>query len=242
MQIWLKINWLSLTGDPLHSRAACTQPCNVNTHSRAHCSPGARLCEQWGHGCVNNGARLCASARLCRGSPVSLDVKETKFVIFITGLSPDTQNCGLHMRRECRERFPRHWLQRKLLVSDPDMHHGTCVTCVCVLLPFRSESTMHYFVKYYCFISESCVKVLGVMLKEKLMFPEHISSLSNTAARRLNALSPISNNIDVPLWKTTYNSFIVSNFTYCALPWHLIDKIIKGKLYKDKWASLTDFV
>ena len=59
-----------ITGDPLHSRAACTQPCNVNTHSRAHCSPGARLCEQWEHGCVNNGARLCASARLCRGSPV----------------------------------------------------------------------------------------------------------------------------------------------------------------------------
>ena len=58
------------TGDPLHNRAACTQPCNVNTHSRAHCSPGARLCEQWEHGCVNNGARLCASARLCRGSPV----------------------------------------------------------------------------------------------------------------------------------------------------------------------------
>ena len=62
----------SITGDPLHSRAACTQPCNVNTHSRAHCSPGARLCEQWGHGCVNNEARLCASARLCRGSPVSI--------------------------------------------------------------------------------------------------------------------------------------------------------------------------
>ena len=61
-----------ITGDPLHSRAACTQPCNVNTHSRAHCSPGARLCEQWEHGCVNNGARLCASARLCRGSPVCM--------------------------------------------------------------------------------------------------------------------------------------------------------------------------
>ena len=62
----------TLMGDPLHNRAACTQPCNVNTHSRAHCSPGARLCEQWGHGCVNNGARMCASARLCRGSPVFL--------------------------------------------------------------------------------------------------------------------------------------------------------------------------
>ena len=34
------------------------------------------------------------------------------------------------MRRECRERFPRHRLQMKPLVSDPDMHHGTCVTHV----------------------------------------------------------------------------------------------------------------
>ena len=32
------------------------------------------------------------------------------------------------MRREYRERFPRHRLQRKPLVSDPGMHHSTCVT------------------------------------------------------------------------------------------------------------------
>ena len=46
------------------------------------------------------------------------------------GLLPDTQNCWLRMSRECRERFPRHQLQRKPLVSDPGMHHGTCVTHV----------------------------------------------------------------------------------------------------------------
>ena len=34
------------------------------------------------------------------------------------------------MRRECRERFPLHRQQRKPLVSDPDMPHGTCVTHV----------------------------------------------------------------------------------------------------------------
>ena len=34
------------------------------------------------------------------------------------------------MRRECRERFPRHQLQRKPRVSDPGMYHGTCVTHV----------------------------------------------------------------------------------------------------------------
>ena len=31
------------------------------------------------------------------------------------------------MRRECCERFARHRLQRKQLVGDPSMHHGTCV-------------------------------------------------------------------------------------------------------------------
>ena len=31
------------------------------------------------------------------------------------------------MHQECRERFPCHRLQRKLLISDPGMHHGTCI-------------------------------------------------------------------------------------------------------------------
>ena len=39
-------------------------------------------------------------------------------------------NCGLRMRRECRERFPRHRFQRKPLVRDPGMHHDTCVSHV----------------------------------------------------------------------------------------------------------------
>ena len=38
-------------------------------------------------------------------------------------------NCGLRMRRECRERFPRHQSQRKPLVNDPVIHHGTWRTC-----------------------------------------------------------------------------------------------------------------
>ena len=45
-------------------------------------------------------------------------------------LLPETQNCRLRMRRECRERFPRHRLERKQLVGDPVMHHGMCVTHV----------------------------------------------------------------------------------------------------------------
>ena len=39
------------------------------------------------------------------------------------------------MRRDCRERFPRHRRQRKPLVSDPGMHHGTCVKHVPWCMP-----------------------------------------------------------------------------------------------------------
>ena len=45
-------------------------------------------------------------------------------------LLPDTSNCRLQMRRECRERFP---LSPR--VSDPDIHHGTCVTQVPWCMP-----------------------------------------------------------------------------------------------------------
>ena len=42
-------------------------------------------------------------------------------------LLTDTQNCGMRMHRECRERFPPNRHQGKPLVSDPGMHHGTCL-------------------------------------------------------------------------------------------------------------------
>ena len=53
-----------------------------------------------------------------------------KWAYFAMGLLPDTLNDGLRMRRECRERFPRHRLQWKPLISDHSMHPGTCVTHV----------------------------------------------------------------------------------------------------------------
>ena len=80
--------------------------------------------------------------------------------------------------------------------------------------------------------SESCVKVLGVMIDERLNFSEHVSSLCNKTARQLNALACISKYIDVPSRKMIYNSFIVSNITYCALVWHFCGKVNNGKIEK----------
>ena len=118
--------YYQFTGDPLHSRAACTQPCNVNTHSRANCSPGARLCKQWGHGCVNNGARLCASARLCRGSPVQLDPSQqtsSQFQSRVNSLGPSDAIwrwrswSTLVQVMACCLRAPCHYLNQYWLIS-----------------------------------------------------------------------------------------------------------------------------
>ena len=77
--VWGKYHgWPSTQPGSLHTalQRKYTQPCSLFSR--------ARLCEQWGHGCVNNGAQLCASARLCRGSPVSI-FKRTSQDIKIIG-------------------------------------------------------------------------------------------------------------------------------------------------------------
>ena len=70
--------------------------------------------------------------RSCGGFTEKYGIKKVVTVMCIrticsTGLTPDTYNCGLCKRRECRES---HRLQMKLLVSDPGMHHGSCTTHV----------------------------------------------------------------------------------------------------------------
>ena len=61
---------------------------------------------------------------------LSLIIPSVKYRLWSMDLLPDTENCGLRIRRKSQERFPCRRLQRKLLVSDPGMHHGTCVTHV----------------------------------------------------------------------------------------------------------------
>ena len=65
----------------------------------------------------------------------------------IMGPFPDTLNCGLRMNRECRERFPRHRLQKNPLVSDPSMRQGTCKKYVPWCMPgslIRGAGKTHF--------------------------------------------------------------------------------------------------
>ena len=106
-------------------------------------------------------------------------------LVFCRGPIPDTQNWGLRMRRECRECFPRYWLQ----VSYPGMHIGTCVThvpwwmsgsltrgaeetvpCITGACATRTklETWNHEFFLWWKLIRHSCVLIITVV---RLMKP-----------------------------------------------------------------------
>ena len=64
-------------------------------------------------------------------------------------LLPDMYNCRLRMHRECQEHFPRHQLQRKLLVSDHGMHDARAVMHVGIASPRRRvEKTFPAFLAH----------------------------------------------------------------------------------------------
>ena len=80
--------------------------------------------------------------------------------------------------------------------------------------------------------SEPFVKVLGVIIDERLCFSQHISACCSKAARQLNALSRISKQLDSKSKAIVYRSFVASNFTYCNLVWHFCGKTNNNKLEK----------
>ena len=56
--------------------------------------------------------------------------------------------------------------------------------------------------------SEPSVKILGVVIDDRLNFDEHISMCCTKAARQLNALARISKYLDFKSKTIIYNSFI----------------------------------
>ena len=80
--------------------------------------------------------------------------------------------------------------------------------------------------------SEPFVKALGVYIDNRLTFSEHVKRSSLKAARQLNALSRISKFLNYNARKLVFQSFIMSNFTYCPLVWHFCGKLNNSKIEK----------
>ena len=79
---------------------------------------------------------------------------------------------------------------------------------------------------------EDEVKLLGVTFDFKLTFNSHVSHICKKAFQQLNVLKRIGNNLSKLGKLTIYYSFILSNFIYCPLVWHLCGESNTKKLEK----------
>ena len=72
-----------------------------------------------------------------------------------------------------------------------------------------------------CIKSEPCAKLLGIIIDNKLTFAEHVSTVCKKAAGQLKALSRLSHLLNAKSKLDVCNAFVMSNFMYCNLVWHM---------------------
>ena len=61
------------------------------------------------------------------------------------------------------------------------------------------------------------VKLLGIHIDNELKFDKHVSDICIKASRQINTLKRISKYLNINVKLTIYQSFIISNFTYCPV-------------------------
>ena len=67
---------------------------------------------------------------------------------------------------------------------------------------------------------QSCVKLLGVQIDNRLTFHDHISSLCKKAGQKLGAVARLSKNLQTDVKLLLSKSFVLCNFNYCSVVWH----------------------
>ncbi len=84
----------------------------------------------------------------------------------------------------------------------------------------------------FCCLVYECTKPLGLHVDRYLTFNHHVSELCRKAARQVNCLMRLSTKLPVESKLTILKAFVVSNFLYCAVVWHMCSKSDTKKVEK----------
>ncbi len=69
--------------------------------------------------------------------------------------------------------------------------------------------------------SEPRVKLFGIHIDQRLKFTYHITEMCKKANSQARALARLSSMLDTESKFLIFNAFVVSNFLYCRLVWHM---------------------
>ena len=126
------------------------------------------------------------------------------------------------------------WFGNNLMQANPSKFQA-------IVFGLKPKVDICFNVNDYKVKATKCVKQLGVYIDENLSFDEHISHLCIKAARQLNSLQRIAKYLSQKTKKIVFNSFILSNFNYCPLMWHICSIKIHKKLRKFKKEASVSF-
>ena len=107
------------------------------------------------------------------------------------------------------------WFRKNEMVLNPDKFQAI------ILNRKEAQATHKLIIDNKEIKTTNSIKLLGINIDDQLKFNEHISILCSKAAMQLNALSRLQKYMLKAEKEAIINSFILSNFNYCPLVWHL---------------------
>ena len=117
------------------------------------------------------------------------------------------------------------WFDENHLIANPEKFH------LMFLLPDKTDQAMNeqLLIDNRTLDSEPSITLLGMEIDNSLTFNTHIG---NQAASQLNVLKHLSRFMGYNERRIIMQSFILSNFDYCALIWHFRSKSNTAKIEK----------
>ena len=82
------------------------------------------------------------------------------------------------------------------------------------------------------------MKLLGIHIDQTLSLNKHAIHVCQKASKQVNAMMRLCNVLDTSSKKAIYDSFIISNFTYCPLVWLMCSKVHLKKAEKIQCRAL----
>ena len=122
------------------------------------------------------------------------------------------------------------WCKYNSLVANPAKFQ--------FILPGSPNIDISIEVNCQCITNSKVVKLLGILIDDKLTFYPHIQDLSKKAGNKIKALLRIRNLLSQSRSDILFNSFICSYFNYCPLVWMFCSKPAHDLLDKVHFRSL----
>ena len=108
------------------------------------------------------------------------------------------------------------WFKINEMIVNPDKFQAIVIKKNC-----RMKDSYALNINNQTINSENCVKLLGIEIDNTLSFNKHISTLCKKASNQLNAIGRIQKYMGFKEKEVLLNSFVLSNFNYCPLVWHI---------------------